>query len=55
MTLEEVPRYRTTFWVQGWNLIAVTELFYYIIDESLKEYKRFNVEDWLTDVDTYAA
>ena len=54
MAVDEVTRYRTTFWVTGWNLIIITDNYYYIVDESLKEFKRFDILDWNTDVSIYS-
>ena len=39
-------RYRTSFWVTGWNLIIVTEYLYLILDENLQEKKRQKFEEW---------
>ena len=47
---EEAARYRTSFWVTGWNLIIVTEFLYLILDESLQEKKRVKFEDWYPTV-----
>ena len=43
---EEATRYRTSFWVTGWNLIIVTEYLYLILDENLQEKKRQKFVEW---------